>query len=61
MSTIEERLAYSREEAARKVGVSLDTIRRAINKGDLKAKRIGRRISITDDALRDWLERLPDA
>lgn len=58
-------LAYSREDAARLCSVSVDTVRRAINKGTLRAKRTGKdgggKYLITEQALRDWLETLEDA
>lgn len=64
-----DQIAYSREEAARRAGVSLDTIRRAINKGQLRAKRTGQtedgtptgRYLISDADLRAWFDGLPDA
>jgi excisionase family DNA binding protein len=44
--------------------VKLDTIRRAINSGKLRAKRTGAegggKYLITESALRDWLESLED-
>jgi excisionase family DNA binding protein len=43
--------------------VKLDTIRRAINSGKLRAKRTaegGGKYLITESALRDWLESLED-
>lgn len=59
------RLGYTREEAAQVCGVSVDTIRRAINKGTLRAKRTGvnggGKYLITESAMRDWLETLEDA
>lgn len=64
------KLAYTREEAAQAVGVSVRTIIRAINTGALKAKRSGGedeegrgkgRYLITADALTAWLESLVDA
>lgn len=68
---IRTKRGYTREEAALLYGVSLDTIRRAINKGELRAKRIGsapgegqrdaRPIRISDEALRKWWDSLPDA
>lgn len=60
----------TREEAAREAGVSLDTIRRAINRGALKAKRTGwddeKKVAtgkylITREALQDWFDGLADA
>lgn len=56
-----ERLAYSREEVADMVGMSVSSIRRAIAAGDLHAKRTTGRILITRDALAEWLESLADA
>lgn len=65
-----DQLFFGREEAARRAGVSLDTIRRAVNRGDLKAKRTGwdehkkvptGRYLISDDDLRAWFAGLPDA
>lgn len=57
--------AYTREEAARLCSVSIDTVRRAINKGTLRAKRTGKdgggKYLITEKAIRDWLETLEDA
>lgn len=59
----------TREAAAREAGVSLDTVRRAINKGQLRAKRIGQdadgnptgKYLIDRAALRDWFDGLADA
>lgn len=66
------RLAYTRSEAAEACGVSEDTIKKAIAKGLLRAKRSGRKDDdpngdgvgkylITAPALTDWLEGLADA
>jgi hypothetical protein len=64
-----DRLFYDRAEAARRAGVSMDTIRRAINKGTLRAKRTGQKDDgtptgkylISDADLRDWFDGLVDA
>ena len=60
-----ERLSYTREEAAALVGVKVDTIRRAVNSGKLRAKRTGKdgggKYLITREALKDWLDSLEDA
>lgn len=61
MSTAEKQKAYSRDEAARLYGVSLDTIRRAINTGQLRAKKVGRVIRVDEKSLEDWFKNLPDA
>lgn len=65
-----ESMFLTREEAARVAGVSLDTIRRAVNRGDLRAKRTGydeeKKVAtgkylIDRQALRDWFDGLADA
>lgn len=66
---IETRLAYTREEAAHLCGVSLDTIKRAIGSGRLRAKRSAvnekgdpaGRYLITPQAIQDWIDGLEDA
>lgn len=63
------RLALSIPEAAAAAGVTPDILRRAINRGDLKAKRQSRnadgdgtgKFLIRTDALEAWLDSLPDA
>lgn len=67
MSTL-PRLAYTRAEAAEVCGVSEDTIRRAKNAGQLRAKSLrkdaagkgGKELYFPED-LRAWLETLADA
>ncbi|HJR88962.1 MAG TPA: excisionase family DNA-binding protein [Aeromicrobium sp.] len=58
-------LFLTREQAAEACNVSLDTIRRAIGKGTLRAKRTGDngggKYLISPDALQAWFEELPDA
>lgn len=59
------RLFLTRQEAALACGVSLDTIRRAINRGELRAKRTGRDgggpYLVRVAELEAWFEQLPDA
>lgn len=59
------RLYFTREEAAFAAGVGLDTIRRAINSGKLRAKRTGvdggGKYLISEAALNAWFEQLEDA
>ncbi|QDF15453.1 excise [Gordonia phage Mollymur] len=55
------RLGHSKQQAADIVGVSEQTITRAINAGLLGAKKIGSRIVIPDQELRDWFDSLPSA
>lgn len=56
-----QRIAYSYEEAGVQFDVSKDMIRRAVEKGDLIPRYIGRlpRISHTD--LVEWFEALPES
>lgn len=61
------RLAYSRQQAAEECGLSIDTIKKAINTGALRAKRTsthpetgeptGKYVILHDD-LTAWLEGL---
>lgn len=68
MTSAPTRLAYTRKEAAEMCGVSEDTIRRAKNKGDLRAKRLtkdetkkgGKELYRLED-LQDWLDGMADA
>lgn len=66
----EEQMFLTREQAAQVAGVSLDTIRRSINRGALEAKRTGwdeekqvatGRYLIDREALVAWFRGLPDA
>ena len=41
-----DRLAFSKEEVARRLGVSRDSVIRAIAKGNIKIIRFGRRVLI---------------
>lgn len=54
------RLAMTRREAAAAVGVSLNTIERAIHSGALKAKSTGGRHLIRTVDLEAWLDGLED-
>lgn len=58
-------LYFTREQAAEACNVSLDTIRRAIGSGKLRAKRTGDngggKYLIAPAALEDWFAGLPDA
>jgi excisionase family DNA binding protein len=52
-----EQLACSVKETARKVGVSSFTIRQAIKKGELYAKRCGRRVVVPIWAIEAFLRK----
>ena len=52
-------IALSLRDAARAVGVSVPTLRRAIRSGALVARRVGGRVLIEPEALREWVRRSP--
>ena len=54
-------LSVSVQDAADMTSLSTFLIRTAINKGDLKAKKVGTRIAIKVDDLAAWLDAQPDA
>jgi excisionase family DNA binding protein len=60
-----QRLSYTRDEAAEAMGVSKDTITRAVNAGALRAKRTGDRgggkYLISSASLLAWFDSLQDA
>jgi hypothetical protein len=58
---LSERLSVSSEEASALTGIGLTSFREAIRRGDLKAKKHGRRTIVLPDDLRVWLKTLPDA
>ena len=58
---LSERLSVSPEEASALTGIGLTSICEAISRGDLKAKKHGRRTIVLPDDLRVWLKSLPDA
>lgn len=64
MSTLTP-IFLTREQAAEACNVSVDVLRKAINKGALRAKRTGDngggKYLISRDALADWFEQLEDA
>lgn len=47
-------------QAAQDTGLSQDTIRQAVLKGDLPAKRVGRRIIVKVSDLTKWIDQLED-
>lgn len=65
MSGEGEPILWTREYAAKKCSVSLDTIRRGIGNGTLRAKRTGEngggKYLTDEEACREWFRNLPDA
>jgi excisionase family DNA binding protein len=61
MSNGGEPIAFSTEDAARSAGLSVQTIRRAITRKELRAKKCGARLLILRADLVAFLERQPDA
>lgn len=55
----DESLSYSITVAAERVGVSTKTLSRAIDRGDLIARYVGRKPLIERDELQAWLRSLP--
>jgi len=49
-------IAYTREDAARAVGLSHDEIDRAIRAGELEARKRGRRVVILHADLEAWVK-----
>ena len=58
MST--QKIAYDYIEAGEQFGISKDMIRRAVDKGDLIPRYIGRLPRISHQDLVDWFESLPE-
>lgn len=54
-------LALSVRDAAREVGLDPTTLYAAIHKGELPAKRNGRKLLVKVSDLEDWFDALPDA
>jgi excisionase family DNA binding protein len=53
----ERPIARGIRETAQVVGLSPSFIRKAIDAGDLRSTRIGRRVLVKDVDLRAWIER----
>jgi excisionase family DNA binding protein len=51
------KLAYSRDEAANLLSVSVRTIDNLVSNGELKARRTGKRVLITHDAVVQFIRR----
>lgn len=61
MTGVTGRAAVSVRTAADMYDLSPDTVREAINRGELAAKKVGRTIRIDVGALREWFDGLKDA
>ncbi|MCM2373924.1 excisionase family DNA-binding protein [Aporhodopirellula aestuarii] len=55
-----EKLAYSLQGAAERLDVSLSTLRRAIDAGEIRSTKLGRRRIIPAQALEDFLAPKPN-
>lgn len=53
--------AVTRDQAAAMYGISLNTIRRAIHAGSLRARMVGRSYRLDVDDLAAWFAALPEA
>lgn len=55
VDTAQDRDAFSVDEAAVRLSVSPDAIRDAIDRGQIRAVRLGRRVLVPRDAVREFL------
>ena len=55
------RLAYSISEACNLLSIGRSTIYSAIKAGDLTSCKVGRRTLVTSDALKLWINNLPNS
>lgn len=56
INTVSKPIARGIKEAAEAVGVSPSFIRKAIEAGDLRRSRVGRRVLIKEEDLIAWLD-----
>jgi excisionase family DNA binding protein len=61
VTIITQRLAYSTEQAADMLGICRQEVSKLIHEGELPARRYGRRVLVTHEALVEFLSRLPAA
>lgn len=61
MTAIDERIAYTQDEAAALVGISVSTLKKAANNGEIQRHFIGRKPLYLRHELIDWIERLADS
>lgn len=53
--------SYSVEQTAEKLGISANSVRNEIRAKRLAAKKFSTRILIPEEAIKNWLENLPNA
>jgi excisionase family DNA binding protein len=56
---MDSRLAYSVTESCVAAGIGRTNLYELITRGEIRAKKVGRRTLILADDLRQWLEALP--
>jgi excisionase family DNA binding protein len=56
---MQQRIAYSVDEAAQRVGIGPTKLREEIREGRLVARKVGKRTLITASDLAAWAHRLP--
>ena len=49
-------MVYTRQEAAEKLKISLSTLDKFLFSGQMKAFRVGRQVSITEQSLQEFLD-----
>ena len=55
-----QRIAYGMDEAAETAGIGLTKLREEIRARRLRARKVGSRVIVTADDLKDWAAALPD-
>lgn len=56
---MKQKIAYNTEEAAEQVSVSMTTLRRAVENGDLTPRYYGSRLLFSHKELEEWILSLP--
>jgi excisionase family DNA binding protein len=56
---MQDKLAFSEPEAAKLAGIGRTKLREEIKDGRLRARRVGKRVIVSADDLRAWLDCLP--
>lgn len=60
MTAVDERIAYSQAEAAALLGISVSTLKRAANEGEVPRHFVGKKPLYLRHELIAWIERAPD-
>jgi excisionase family DNA binding protein len=61
MTVLDERIAYSQPEAAALLGISVSTLKRAANDGEVPRHFVGKKPVYLRHELIAWIENLPSS